>query len=237
MQAVKQFLKSFTWVDWLVWSSSVLAVVLAFVLCHSHDYLQLSASLIGACMLILIAKGNVIGQFLSVIFAVFYGIISYFFAYYGELITYLGMTAPMAVASIISWLRHPFEGKKTEVTVNKLRLREYPILIAISIIVSVAFYFILDALNTQNVIWSTVSVLTSCLAVLLSIRRSPHYALAYALNDLVLIVLWVLAATENVEYISMVVCFAMFFLNDLYGLYSWLKMHKRQSQTRAEKTE
>lgn len=32
-----------------------------------------------------------------VLFSLLYGIISYAFAYYGEMITYLGMTMPMAV--------------------------------------------------------------------------------------------------------------------------------------------
>ena len=48
------------------------------------------------------------------------------------------------------------------------------------------------------------------------------------MNDVVLIVLWVLAATEDVRYISVVVCFIAFLVNDLYGYISWKKMEKRQ---------
>ncbi len=42
-----------------------------------------------------------------IIFSLLYGIISYTFSYYGEMITYLGMTMPMAVFALISWLRNP----------------------------------------------------------------------------------------------------------------------------------
>ena len=46
--------------------------------------------------------------------------------------------------------------------------------------------------------------------------RSSYFALAYAANDLVLIVLWVLASMEEIRYFSVVVCFTAFFVNDLY---------------------
>ena len=62
----------------------------------------------------------------------------------------------------------------------------------------------------------------------LTFRRSPYFALAYAANDVVLIVLWALAAAENVTYISVIICFVVFLVNDLYGFASWKQMEKRQ---------
>ena len=58
--------------------------------------------------------------------------------------------------------------------------------------------------------------------------RSPFYAVAYAANDIVLIILWVLASLENISYLPMVMCFAMFLLNDMYGFINWRKMSVRQ---------
>jgi hypothetical protein len=37
------------------------------------------------------------------------------------------------------------------------------------------------------------------------IRRSPYFALAYAANDVVLIVLWTLAAVEDISYLSVII--------------------------------
>ncbi|MBQ1984910.1 MAG: nicotinamide mononucleotide transporter [Clostridia bacterium] len=62
----------------------------------------------------------------------------------------------------------------------------------------------------------------------LTFRRSPYFALAYATNDIVLIVLWVMASMQNQSYISVVVCFAAFLANVIYGFVSWRKMEKRQ---------
>ena len=187
-----------------------------------------SLALIGATSLIFVSKGNVLGQILTVVFSVFYGVISFSFRYYGEMITYLGMTAPIAVASVVTWLKNPYKDKKNEVTVNRLSAREYALILALGVAVTVAFYFILRALDTANLVVSTVSVLTSFVAVWLTMRRSALYALAYAMNDVVLIVLWTFAALESVEYVSMVVCFVVFFANDLYGFFNWRRLRKRQ---------
>ena len=96
--------------------------------------------------------------------------------------------------------------------------------------VPAGFYFILAYFHTANIVPSAVSVTTSFLAVSLTFRRSPYFALAYAANDLVLIVLWTLASASDIRYISVVVCFAAFFANDLYGYINWQKMKVRQAQ-------
>jgi len=193
-----------------------------------ENFLTLVASLIGVTSLIFNAKGNPLGQFLMIIFSVLYGIISFTFAYYGEMITYLGMTAPMAVFALISWLRNPYKGNKSEVKVNRLKFKEIIFMILLTIIVTFIFYYILGAFHTANLILSTISVTTSFLAVYLTFRRNAFYAISYAANDIVLIVLWILAAFSDMSYLSVVICFAMFLANDIYGFISWSKMQKRQ---------
>ncbi len=155
-------------------------------------------------------------------------IISYTFSYYGEMITYLGMTAPMAAFALVSWLRNPYNGNKAEVKVNRLKLKEILFMILLTIIVTFIFYYVLAAFHTANLIPSTISVTTSFLAVYLTFRRSAFYALGYAANDIVLILLWILAALSDISYLSVVICFIMFLVNDIYGFINWSKMQKRQ---------
>lgn len=96
------------------------------------------------------AKGNPFGQFLMVIFSILYGIISYTFSYYGEMITYLGMSAPMAVFALVSWLRNPYNGNNAEVKVNRLKFKEILFMILLTIIVTFIFYYVLAAFHTAN---------------------------------------------------------------------------------------
>jgi len=99
----------------------------------------------------------------------------------------------------------------------------------LSIVVTTVFFYILDYFNTANIVPSTISVTTSFLAVYLTFRRSPTFALAYAANDIVLIVLWVIASIYDTKYISVVVCFIAFLINDIYGYISWQRMKHRQT--------
>ena len=224
----------FTKLEMMLWSVSTAAIIASFFLFDRSNYITLVASVIGVTSLIFNAKGNPVGQLLMVIFSVLYGIISYTFRYYGEMVTYLGMTAPMALVALISWLRNPFRGNRAEVAVNRLQLREVWGMLLLSAVVTVLFYFILAHFDTANILPSTLSVTTSSVAVYLTFRRSPYFALAYASNDVVLIVLWTLVAVENVMYISVIICFVVFLVNDLYGFVSWKQMEKRQQNTRDE---
>lgn len=227
---MKKLLNYFSRIEIALWSFSVLLIIVSFVAFDRANYMTMLASLIGVTSLIYNAKGNPFGQVLMIIFSLLYGIISYTFAYYGEMITYLGMTMPMAVFALISWLRNPYNGNKSEVKVNSIGKAEQALMWILTFGVTVLFYFILNYYGTANMIPSTLSVTTSFIAVYLTFRRSPYFALAYASNDIVLIVLWILASMHDIRYISVIVCFAAFLANDIYGFVSWQKMKIRQSK-------
>ncbi len=212
----------------LLWIFSMLIVTVSFFF-SPGGILSLIASLIGVTSLIFIAKGFVIGQVLMVIFSTIYGIISFFAQYYGELATYVFMTAPMAVVTAVAWLKHPYKGSK-EVEISRLTPRKLIISAVLSVAVTVLFWFILKALGTANLIFSTISVTTSFISCALTFLRSPYYAIGYAANDLVLIILWVTATMKDISNLPMIFCFAVFFVNDLYGFISWKKIRSRQER-------
>ena len=231
---MKQYLTAFktlTKFEKGLWLTSVTIILLSYTLSYafsgSGDVLNLIASLIGVTSLIFLAKGYVLGQFLMVAFSVFYGIISIIFTYYGEMITYLFMTTPMAILAAIEWIKHPYKDTQ-EVRVSNVTKKQSAVMWVLAVLVTIVFYFILRVLNTANLFFSTVSITTSFVAAYLTFLRSPYYALGYAANDVVLIVLWILASTKNISYLPMVACFIMFLFNDLYGFYNWRRMQKRQ---------
>lgn len=227
---ISESLKSLTKFEKCLWLVSVSVIAVSFFISGSGDVLSLIASVIGVSSLIFLARGFAFGNVLMIVFSILYGIISFTFDYYGEMITYLGMTMPMAVVSLISWLRHPYK-KTAEVAVSKLTRGKLVFTIISSLAVTVAFYFILMAFGTANLLPSTVSVFTSFAAATLTAFRCPYFAVLYAANDIVLIVLWVLASIEDISYLPMIICFIMFFINDSYGFICWRRMEKRQAKT------
>ena len=223
-----KFYNYFTKSELILWSISIFTIVISFIIFDRENYTTLLASIIGATSLIFCAKGNPFGQILMIIFSLIYGLISLSFNYYGEMITYLLMTGPMAVISLISWIKHPYKGNKSEVAVNRINIKDTILMLIFTLIVTIGFYFILKAFNTANLIPSTLSVATSFIAVYLTFLRSPFFALAYAVNDIILIILWTMATITDITYLSVIICFIIFFINDIYGFISWLKMQTRQ---------
>ncbi len=215
-------LKSITKKEWALWIGSVGVILLSNILTGKVDFLMLVAALVGVTSLVLAAKGNLWAQILMIVFSILYAIISWQFRYWGEMITYLGMTLPMAVWSLITWMKNPSESGN-EVAIQMLTRKQFVVLLLTGGLVTALFYYILVSLNTPNILLSTISITTSFLAAALTMLRSSYYALGYAANDMVLIILWVLASMENPVYLPVVLNFVIFLLNDLYGFKCWKK--------------
>lgn len=228
--------KTFKPLDYIVWFSSLAIILVSSLVVKEKNALSIITSLIGASSLIFVAKGHPIGQFIIIIFATLYGIKSLTFHYYGEFITYVFMSLPVALLTAISWLKHPFEKGQGEVKVENLNAKKWLTLVFSTIVVTTIFYFVLKALSTPNLIVSTISIATSFSACMMLLFRSPYYAVFYGVNDIVLIVLWSMACKQDITYLPLVVCFCVFLLNDTYGFISWLLMKKHQQKLLNEET-
>lgn len=223
-------IKTLTKREWSIWLGSIIIVLISNLATKDFDLLTLVAALTGVTSLIFAAKGNVWGQVLMILFSILYGIISFRFRYWGEMMTYLGMTLPMAVWSTITWIKNPSENNGNEVQIQSLSKKHIVALCISGIIVTAVFYYILKSFNTPNIIFSTISIITSFIAASLTMLRSSYYAVWYAVNDVVLIILWVLASLKDPAYIPVVVNFSIFFMNDMYGFMSWKQRELEQAE-------
>ncbi len=222
--------KTLTKREWSIWLGSIIIVLISNLATKDFDMLTLVAAITGVTSLIFAAKGNVWGQVLMILFSILYGIISFRFRYWGEMMTYLGMTLPMAVWSTITWIENPSENNGNEVQIQSLSKKHIVALCISGIIVTAVFYYILKSFNTPNIIFSTISIITSFIAASLTMLRSSYYAVWYAANDVVLIILWVLASLKDPAYIPVVVNFSIFFMNDMYGFMSWKQRELEQAE-------
>ena len=214
--------------EWILWGASVITIIASAFLSGKGSVLETISSLVGVTALIFVAKGLIIGQALTVVFSVLYGLVSLQFHYWGEMITYLFMSAPIALLATIEWLRHQY--KDTDVVeVSKVTGKQVLTMCIIGTLTTVAFYFVLRVFDTPNLFFSTLSITTSFMAAYLTFLRSPYYGIGYGLNDVVLIILWTLASIKDISYLPMVMCFVMFLLNDMYGFFNWKRIRTRQN--------
>ena len=166
-------IKSLTRREWCLWLASLAVVLIANQITPELDPLTMTAALVGVTSLVFAAKGNVWSQVLMIVFSILYGVISFRFHYWGEMITYLGMTLPMAVWSTVTWLKNPSKENGSEVAIQTLARRHLALLAASTVAVAAVFYYILKLLDTPNLFFSTVSIITSFLAAALTMLRSP----------------------------------------------------------------
>ncbi|MBQ8664094.1 MAG: nicotinamide mononucleotide transporter [Eubacterium sp.] len=228
MKTFVSSIKNLTKFERTLWIISIVAVAASYLLAGQGDYLTLASSVVGVSALIFMAKGDVTGQYITVAFCILYALVSFQFRYYGEMITFLCMALPIAIASIVTWLRNPYAEK--EVKVQVLKKRGFLWIGICTVLVTIALFFVLRATNTTNLTISTISVATSFLAACFLMLRSPYYAVAYGCNDIVLIIMWIMASMEDISYAPMIVCFVMFLFNDMYGFYNWRRMQRRQKE-------
>lgn len=221
--------------EWIIYISSLIVVTISNFISGQVDFINFTGTIIGVTALIFIAKGNVFGQVLSVFFGVLYSIAAIRYRYYSEIITYLGMTAPLAIISIITWLKNPYKKGENVVKIRLLTIKEGVFLFVLTALVTVVFYFVLKHLKTPNLLVGTVSIATSFMASYLMVRRISYYAIAFMCNDVVLIVLWILASVDDLTYLSMVACFTAFLVNDLYAFTCWKLREKKQGLVKNKK--
>lgn len=224
---LKESFKNLNIIELSILSISETIIILTFILSNEKNILSLISSMLGGVSLIFLAKGDYIGHIISIIFSITYIIISYMCKYYGEIFIYVFLMIPLSITSIITWKKNQI--KNHQVKVSKIKKIDIIIIIIVTLITGFIFYFILKYLKTTNLLISTISVMTSLSASLLSIKRSPYYAIMYILNDLVLIIMWSLIVKTNISYLPNVICFMAFLINDIYALINWKKIEKEQN--------
>jgi len=191
------------------------------------DTLYTSLYLITA---LLTSKGKVECYFVGFFSVFFYGIISYNQGYYGELIVTIFLTFPIMIIGIISWLRHQDKEEDT-VIISSLSKKEITMVLLSQFILYWIYYFILKAFNTDLLVISTISIVTSVLATYFEARRSELSLICYVANDLVIIALWLIPILKGqTELISVLVGPILLLINDIYGTYNWNRLKKKQKE-------
>lgn len=191
------------------------------------DTLYTSLYLITA---LLMSKGKVECYFVGFISVFFYGIVSYNQGYYGELIITAFLTFPIMIIGIVSWLRHQDKEEDT-VIISSLSKKEIVIALLSQLVLFWTYYFLLKAFNTDLLVISSISVLTSVLASYFEARRSELSLFCYIANDLVIITLWIIPIINGqTQLISVIVGPVLLLINDIYGSYNWKRLKKNQAE-------
>ena len=179
---------------------------------------------------ILMSKGTVESYFIGIISVLFYGIVSYNQGYYGELLITIFLTFPMMIIGIISWLKHQDKDEDV-VIISSLSKKEIVFAFSSQLILFWVYYFLLKAFNTDLLMISSLSIVTSVLATYFEARRSELSLFCYVANDLILITLWMIPIINgDTSLISVLIGPMLLLVNDIYGSYNWKRLKDIQKE-------
>ena len=177
---------------------------------------------------ILMSKGKVESYFIGIISVFFYGIVSYNQGYYGELLITIFLTFPMMIIGIVSWLKHQDKDEDV-VIISSLSKKEIVFAFSSQLILFWVYYFLLKVFNTDLLIISSLSIVTSVLASYFEARRSELSLFCYVANDLILITLWIIPIINgNTSLVSVLIGPLLLLVNDIYGSYNWIRLKNIQ---------
>lgn len=220
-------LKDWTKFEKLLLCGSI-SVITVLAIIFKSNVLTTVASIFGVLTALFIVKGKTIGQAFGVASAILYSILSFRNKFYGEVIIYLSLILPLNVMGVISWIKHQSKSTNT-VEVNKVSKKEWILLSITSVFVFIGLYFLLKYFNTEELIVSTISVISSLYAIYLQVRRSRYSFYFYIANDIVLFVLWGIPVIKgSLLLLPMLVNPVINFINDSYGVYNWKKLEEKQ---------
>ncbi|MDD4350956.1 MAG: nicotinamide riboside transporter PnuC [Clostridia bacterium] len=222
-------LKNWTKFELILWASCIVAVCTISIIFKS-GVLIATCSLIGAASTFLQAKGKAVAQIFAIITVVLYSLVSYAQGLYGEVLTYVVLMLPLAIASLISWVKNTDEEKTVKVReLNKKQLMMLPLYFVAEFVV---VYFILKAINTSFLFASTLSVATSVISVVLMIIRSKYGFVSFFIDEMTSIILWSfpIIVLGNLTLLPLLINPIVNSINHLYGWKVWSAKIKRQRE-------
>ena len=212
---------------WFLILGTIAAIALTII--FKATWIDLTYTLLYFWTALLLAKGKYFCYIIGIISTFFYAIVSYTNSYYGEVIIAMCCTLTLMIIGLINWLKH--QDDTNTVIVKEVTKKELLLLLVSQLIMFFGYYYLLKAFNTNNLLISTISVVASIIASYLSARRSEYCFVGFIINDLILIILWSIPLfSGNYNIIAIVICPVLLLINDIYGVYNWKRIKRKQAK-------
>lgn len=191
------------------------------------------SSFTGMICVVLVAKGKISNYYFGIVQAGTYAYIAYTYGLYGEAMLNGLFYLPIQFIGIYLWNKHKASNstKGEDVSVRKLTLKGWLILVVVSIVSSLAYAKVLQSIGGQQVNLDSVAVVLSVIAQFLMLKRFAEQWVLWIVVNMLSVILWVvtLVNTGGNDW-SMLVMWTAFLFNSIYGYVNWLKMSKKQQE-------
>ncbi len=228
---IKKIFSDVKWWEVVFVAISLIVIITLSVVYHSHVFYIISSTF-GIIGVLFLSKVNVVGIMICIVQLIFYSIISYLNAFYGEIINNLCVTLPMYIVNLVVWLKNLFN-KSGQVKINSaITYKEIVLAIFVVLILSVGMFFLLDYFNTNMILASTFSFACNTLAIYFLSRRSSINFVFYIFSNIANLVMWgtLIVTTNDLSMLITFLNIIVYFILNVYGLTNWIKTQKIQNR-------
>lgn len=217
-------LKRFKWYEWLYLIAGVISITTLSII-YKSSALTIILSLFGIFYVTFLAKQIKFSVIFGLVQTILYIIQSALYNNWGEFAINILVVFPLLLSTLITWLSKKEKG--VVVTTHEISWKEWLILILIDLVISIAFYFILDYFETPYLIFATISVFFTSMANYLLLRKSFYMFFVFIATNATMILIWLMPIIEgvekNFETIPMLVLLCFYTISNILGIVNWRK--------------
>ena len=226
----KLFFSRFTWFQLTLLFVGIIAVITMSIIVKSSA-ITVIYSIFGIIYTILLAAKFKVSLLFGLIQVSFYIAQSVIYKNWGEVILNCAIVLPILIASTVTWFTG-IDKKNEKVTKSEIKPWEWALIAGIFVAANLSFYFILDALNTQNTIIACFSCAFTACAHYLLLRKSQWMFVAFIGVNTFLFVLWLLPIIQvgelTIESMPMLVTMVVYNISNIMGIVNWTRQNKNK---------
>jgi len=222
MEKIKRYFSGWSKFElaWLI-LSSVIMVVLSIIWGDSIP--ALISGITGVIGVVLAAKGKVSTYVFATINVAIYAWLTFNNHLYGEFMLNAFYYIPMNFVGFYLWSRHKDE-ESGDVEGKMLTLKQLLILLITVAVVVVVYWQILSRIGGQLALIDAMSTVFSVVALIMQVARYAEQWLLWIIVNVVSVLMWVLLLGKDPSAVTMVVMWAAYLLNSVYGYMNWKKL-------------
>lgn len=184
--------------------------------------IALLSAICGMTYSLLAGKGKVYCYFFGILSTFFYGYISFINALYGNVLLNLLYYLPMQIWGFFSW-KNNLKKSQNEIYKTKLLPKSRIILLSITIVSTIIFYFILKQLGDKIPSIDSITTIFSMLGMYLTVKRCIEQWPIWIIVNGLSVVMWVIACLNGSNCFATIFMWLVYFILGFYFLYNWHK--------------
>ena len=219
------------WFDWFLILGTTAVSIASSLLGEGWDTLGFIVAVTGIINLVLCAKGNIWNYLFGIVYNAIYVYIAWKSRLYADSAIYLLYYLPMQFAGWAHWKKNQNQ-ESGAVNARHLDRKTALVLLATAAVLIPLFAWILSRpFIADSQPWlDSVTTVVSILAMYLMVKAIAEQWYIWIVLDAVQCVKWAIATARGEEHAAlMLVMFAFFLANAVYGLIQWNGLAKQAS--------